>query len=811
MHANILNLLELTPYATPQSTRLVHVHKRNIIAVTVARISLILLMALGACAHANPTAWPYITTTPGAGYGGAWVGEMIFVDGFFYAAQGKPNTSGQVLRSPDGTTWTTLVTVANRRLLGLAHANGIFIAVGEGGVILRSMDGVAWSEIASITSTELYDVEYGNNKFIAVGLWGTVLYSADGLQWTPTQGTGTAYNVVFFNGAFYQAGSYGNLSRSTNGIDWTAITIAGQNNISVIVAGNNCLIVGSYWGDVWRSGDGVSWVKVSSGTSQGLYGGVYGDGTFVLGGTGGTIIFSTDGTNWTQAATGAQSTMNFQAIAYGNGIFLASGSYGYIYKAEEGVAMEFTATPMPLTFPGTAFGQSLTLPLRIQNTGTLLINSISISCNGLHQAAFTSNVSSGSIPAGSAKDILVTFRPLLIGTVDAQLVITARGTVLRSQTITLRGTGVRPDWVSDVPVDGRVLGLSSGLPLVGVTVMSPISTVQTDQNGHFRLQAASGLQTVVMFRMPGYLTRYATILPPTDGSLLNDVSLICSNDSGFDLGGYKRVLFDSQRSAPFHLTRWLAPPTLYIDTRPDGITGATFTEAGIRSITNTIPGFIERMTHGFLRNLEVVVGATPPSDHVIVFKLDSRISTSGAAGGGSQTDGEITYQCVSLRTPADALNSSVVFHETGHALGLCHANGNLVSLMASASIFWPNREIYPSAAETTFDLLMGQILYARFPGGETNPDETVEVEYDPIGFPLSTSSSFVPEPSLVITRSNSGMILLVKGRAQHTYLLQQSDDLKIWKEVEYKTMKLAVEQSAVVIYPKIFYRLSYYN
>ena len=637
--------------------------------------------------------------------------------------------------------------------------------MGEGGLLLRSTNGVTWSEIASGTSLDLFDVAYGNGKLVAVGLFGTVLHSSDGIQWVAAPGTGTAYHVVFFSGAFYQCGSFGNLSRSTDGIVWTRISIAGERNLGVIVAGNNSLIVGSYWGDLWRSENGGSWDQVRSGAGAGLYGGVYGDGTFVLGGTGGTIIFSTDGTNWTEAATAAADSINLQAIAYGNGVFLASGSVGGVYRAEEGVALEFTAAPIPLTFPATAIGESLTLPLRIQNTGTLPINSLAITVEGLHSAAFVPGIIGGRLEAGATANIPVAFRPLLIGTVVAQLNIGATGTVSRKQRVTSYGTGLRPDWASGVEVQGRVVALPSGSPVSDAAVISPMSTVQTDQAGRFRLEVAAQLQTLVAFEKPGYLTRHATILPRVNDVDLADISLISTNGSGFDLGGYKRVLFDGSGRAPFHLTRWLARPTLYIDTTPDRNTGEAFGAAGIQHITNIIPSFIERMSHGFLQNMQVVIGSAPPTNHAIVFRLDSRISSAGASGGGSQADGEITYSAVLLKSPEVALNSYVILHETGHALGLNHANGNVSSLMASASIFWPTRDIRISVTETEFDLLMGQILYDRFPGGETDPDESTAVEYDPIGFPLPTSSGLIPRAHLSIATSSRGMLLLLSGRA----------------------------------------------
>lgn len=92
---------------------------------------------------------------PGAG----WVGEMINANGRFYAARGEANSEGQILFSTDGAAWTLAATTPGKRLLGLVHGNGVYVAVGEDGVILRSVDGVTWAETPSGTTAELYDVE----------------------------------------------------------------------------------------------------------------------------------------------------------------------------------------------------------------------------------------------------------------------------------------------------------------------------------------------------------------------------------------------------------------------------------------------------------------------------------------------------------------------------------------------------------------------------------------------------------------------------------------------------------------------------
>lgn len=130
------------------------------------------------------------------------------------------------------------------------------------------------------------------------------------------------------------------------------------------------------------------------------------------------------------------------------------------------------------------------------------------------------------------------------------------------------------------------------------------------------------------------------------GTLIDNISLVNLGHPGFDLGGYKRIMFDRQRVAPYQSTRWLGAPLVYIDTRPDLFTGESFSDTHVLSISNWVPSFLQRMTGGYLRDLSVRHGTNPPARDAMIFQLDSQMATLGAAGGGSEPDGEIVRQVV---------------------------------------------------------------------------------------------------------------------------------------------------------------------
>src|SRR4029077_20060763 len=97
------------------------------------------------------------------------------------------------------------------RLSGVAHGNGVFVAVGGGGVLLVSPDGETWSLGLSGTKRDLFDVVWSGSGFIAVGASGTVLSSSDGLSWVARASgeTATLRRAVWAGRQFVVVGDSG--------------------------------------------------------------------------------------------------------------------------------------------------------------------------------------------------------------------------------------------------------------------------------------------------------------------------------------------------------------------------------------------------------------------------------------------------------------------------------------------------------------------------------------------------------------------------------------------------------------------------
>jgi hypothetical protein len=101
-------------------------------------------------------------------------------------------------------TWTPRSSPVICNYLGVAHGNGVWVAVGEGGVIVTSGDGSTWTQRTSNVTETLYGAAYGAGRWTVVGAGEVILTSTDnGVTWTsvgsPAGLTGTRnfYTVTY--------------------------------------------------------------------------------------------------------------------------------------------------------------------------------------------------------------------------------------------------------------------------------------------------------------------------------------------------------------------------------------------------------------------------------------------------------------------------------------------------------------------------------------------------------------------------------------------------------------------------------------
>jgi hypothetical protein len=301
----------------------------------------------------------------------------------------------------------------------ITFGDGRFVAVGWSGRMAWSNNGTSWNEITATQSTFggtiINNITFGNGRFVAVGFSGRMAWSDNGTSWTEitsTQSTfGAGFNIngiTYGNGRFVAVGVNGNMARSDDGISWTAITggtgenpitapgqsTFGRNQIIAITYGNGRFVAGGNNGRMAWSDDGITWNAIPGGTGTGTswdpitdpgpstFGSniissmTYGNGRFVAGGGGGRMAWSDDGISWTAVPGGTglfpvtvpgQSTFGeiaIRCITYGNGRFVAGGSFGRMAWSDDGITWNAItggtgSGPNPVTVPGqSTFGEN---------------------------------------------------------------------------------------------------------------------------------------------------------------------------------------------------------------------------------------------------------------------------------------------------------------------------------------------------------------------------------------------------------------------------------------------------------------------
>jgi hypothetical protein len=273
------------------------------------------------------------TVTGVPGFESACLRGIAFADGQFVAV----GDNGLILVSSDGMAWTegpgplvdglsavtwgadgwvvvgnnglavamdlsVGVPSMNRHLHGAVHAEGRFVAVGEGGTVGLSANGQDWTVHSAGESKALLGVTHGATGYVAVGEQGTVITSTVGASWEP-RASGTE---AWLSAVAYGAGQY-------------------------VAVGNDGVILGSP--------DGVSWEPRISGTTHWLKDVVHAAARFVAVG-GRSLLSSVDGIQWVPHA----GLRDLEAVAYGNGLWVAVGGTEEVRKdSGSGMGVAYTS------------------------------------------------------------------------------------------------------------------------------------------------------------------------------------------------------------------------------------------------------------------------------------------------------------------------------------------------------------------------------------------------------------------------------------------------------------------------------------
>jgi photosystem II stability/assembly factor-like uncharacterized protein len=169
-------------------------------------------------------------TTKKLGTTDALLKSIAFGDCQFVAV----GSSGIIWTSPDGTSWTKMVSNTSQCLNTVAYCNNQFIVVGDSGVILTSTDGTTWIRQLTGTIADLRSVAFGNDKIISVSQ-GYVLTSSNGTSWTIQPTDLSLTSITFGNKEFIAVGTNGMVLTSTDGTIWTKQTSNTAGNFTSIL------------------------------------------------------------------------------------------------------------------------------------------------------------------------------------------------------------------------------------------------------------------------------------------------------------------------------------------------------------------------------------------------------------------------------------------------------------------------------------------------------------------------------------------------------------------------------------------------
>jgi hypothetical protein len=255
--------------------------------------------------------------TSGFGAGGLFVTGDNYSANTYYSSNGTSWSAGGAL--PGGFTGVGAV----------GYGDGTWIAIesatSNDRTAISTDGGQTWTAGGALPVSEYWvDVHYGNGRWIAINSSTSSAYSIDdGVSWTAMTGLPSSSwrQVTYGKGIWVAIGSNAVVS-STNGTTWTTRTLpVTATNWNSVTYGNNMFIA------------------VAEDTA----------GTNVY-------AYSINGTTWSAGKLPA--TVYWNAVAYGQGLFLAtSGSSSAVAAtSEDGINWTSRTMPAAIGYRGLAFG-----------------------------------------------------------------------------------------------------------------------------------------------------------------------------------------------------------------------------------------------------------------------------------------------------------------------------------------------------------------------------------------------------------------------------------------------------------------------
>jgi len=249
---------------------------------------------------------------------------------------GAPATSNNTIiySNNGGLTWSSIQQPNNYSIHKVRFINGRFIGVGFGAgsisAVLWSNDGLVWT---GVQSPSLFNgIAYGNGYYVAVGphaptYWDSIFTSTDLVSWTdkgdPSDyGPSLPYPAMFMNNAGFSDVAFFNnrfiVTGNGSRYGWLPAGIDVIGSFTNLADPLNNFTVGVTSSDIYQTA-----LAIASG-----------NGVILAVGNGGKIFRSVDGITWTTrqfpsfAAGSSSSNDDINLVVYGDYFFIAIASYG---------------------------------------------------------------------------------------------------------------------------------------------------------------------------------------------------------------------------------------------------------------------------------------------------------------------------------------------------------------------------------------------------------------------------------------------------------------------------------------------------
>ncbi|PKL19569.1 MAG: hypothetical protein CVV49_00600 [Spirochaetae bacterium HGW-Spirochaetae-5] len=175
---------------------------------------------------------------------------------------------------------------------------------------------------------------------------------------------------AFINGNYYIISEYGRFHKSSDMKTWTTNVYWNEYHTPTSLrCVNGMIAVTTYQGYIYLSPDGITW-PYSSKAGVGFQSITYGNGKYVAVGSyinNKNISISSNGAAWTTISSGISE--EFKSVTFGNGLFVAVSSSGNISTSADGITWTSrTANKTPLL--SVAFGNNIFIA--VGNSGLIM-------------------------------------------------------------------------------------------------------------------------------------------------------------------------------------------------------------------------------------------------------------------------------------------------------------------------------------------------------------------------------------------------------------------------------------------------------